>query len=97
MTCPRSTVLIGGNTDLLILLCYHNNSQSPFSVYLKTKPKNDSDKLQIWNIKCTQEKLGIEICRSILVLHTMLGCFWGVTERYGIKKMAFDNNFTTAI
>ena len=49
------------------------------------------------NIKCTQEKLGIEICRSILVLHAILGCFWEVRERYGIKKMASDNNFATAI
>ena len=71
MPCPRSTVLIGDDTDLLILLCYQNNLQSPFNVYLKTKPKNDSNKLRIWNIKCTQEKLGTEICRSILILHTL--------------------------
>ena len=35
----RSTVVIGDDTDLLILLCYHNDLQSPFSVYLKPQPQ----------------------------------------------------------
>ena len=89
----RSTVVFGDDTDLLILLCYHNDLQSPFSVYLK---------LRIWNIKRTQEKLGICICRNILVLHAILGC--DTTSRIftsgkgmALKKMASDNNFTRAI
>ena len=89
----RSTVVFGDDTDLLILLCYHNDLQSPFSVYLK---------LRIWNIKRTQEKLGIGICRNILVLHAILGC--DTTSRIftsgkgmALKKMVSDNNFTRAI
>ena len=70
----RSTVVIGDDIDLLILLCYHNDLQSPFSVNLKPQPKKESNKLRIWNIKCTQEKLGIDICRNILVVHAILGC-----------------------
>ena len=30
--------MIEDDTDLLILLCYHNDLQSPFSVYLKPQP-----------------------------------------------------------
>ena len=89
----RSTVAIGDGTDLLILLCYHNDLQSRFSIYLK---------LRIWNIKRTQEKLGIGICRNILVLHAILGC--DTTSRIftsgkgmALKKMVSDNNFTRAI
>ena len=87
----RSTVVFGDDTDLLILLCYHNDLQSPFSVYLR-----------IWNVKRTQEKLGIGICRNILVLHAILGC--DTTSRIftsgkgmALKRMASDDNFTRAI
>ena len=90
----RTTVLIGDDTDLLILLCVTIIVNLHSVVYLKTEPQNDSSKLRIWNINWTQTKLGIEIC-SILVLHAILGCFWEVRERYGIKKMASDNNFAT--
>ena len=59
LECAHSsnTVVIGDDTDLLVLLCYHNNVQSPFSVYLKSEQKKDSSKFRIWNIKCTQEKI----------------------------------------
>ena len=81
----RSTVVIGDDTDLLILLCYHNDLQSPFIVYLKLQPQKDSNKLRIWNIKRTQEKLGIDICRNILVPHAILGC--DTTSRiFGLGK-----------
>ena len=41
LDCAQSsnTVVIGDDTDLLVLLCYHNNVQSPCSVYLKSEPK----------------------------------------------------------
>ena len=89
----RSTVVFGDYTDLLILLCYHNDLQSPFNVYLK---------LRIWNIKRTQEKLGIGICRNILVLHAILGCdttsmIFTSGKGMALKKMVSDNNFTRAI
>ena len=47
-------------------------------------------------------KIGIDICRNILVLHAILGCdttsrIFGLGKGMVLKKMAFDNNFTTAI
>ena len=97
-----STVVIGDDTDLLILLCYHNDLQSPFSVYLKPQPPKYSNNLRIWNIKCTQKKLGIDICRNILVLHAILGCdttsrLFGLGKGMALKEMASDNNFARAI
>ena len=106
LECGQSsnTVVIGDDTDLLVLLCYHNNVQSPFSVYryLKSDSKKDSNKFRIWNIKCTQENIGIDICRNILVLHAILGCdttsrILGLGKGMVLKKMASDNNFTTII
>ena len=94
--------MIGDDTDLLVLLCYHNNVQSPFSVYLKSEPKKDGKKFRIWNIKCTQEKIGIDMCRNILVLHAILACdttsrILGLGKGMVLKKMASGNNFTTAV
>ena len=90
----RRTVVIGDDTDLLILLCYHNDLQSPFSsfnVYLKPQPQKDSNKLRIWNIKHTQEKSGIDICRNIPVPHAILGCdttsrIWGLGKGMALKR-----------
>ena len=87
LECAQSsnTVVIGDDTDLFVPLCYHNNVQSPFSVCLKSEPRKDSNKFRIWNIKCTQEKIGIDVCRNILVLHTILGC--DTTSRiFGLGK-----------
>ena len=41
LECAQSsnTVVIGDDIDLLVLLCYHNNVQSPFGVYLKSEPQ----------------------------------------------------------
>ena len=61
----RNTVVIGDDTDLLVLLCYHNNFQSPFSVYLKSEPKIDSNKFRIGTsnaLKKKKELTYVEIC-----------------------------------
>ena len=53
LECPqsRSTIVIGDDTDLFDLLCYHNNLESPFSVYLNPHPpkkrKKEGNKLRI--------------------------------------------------
>lgn len=68
------TILIGDDTDLLVLLCYDISLQSPFDVYFKPQSRKKNSKATIWNIKCTKVKLGSDICDNILVLHALLGC-----------------------
>ena len=67
------TVLVGDDTDLHVLLCYHAclESHNIFSKKAIMKPR-------VWNITAVKEKLGFEICNNILFLHAILG-HW---ERY---------------
>ena len=72
----QTTVPIGNDTDLLIL-----------PLYLTPKPKSNSLKRRVWNIKKLQAEIGTEICNNILFIHTVLGC--DTTSRvHGIGKDA---------
>ena len=76
LECVQSSyILVIDDTYLLILLCHHNNLQSQCSIYLKSEPKKDSNKLRIWNIKYTPEKLGIDI---YMWKYTSATCYHGM-------------------
>ena len=80
----NNTVLVGDDTDLIVLLCYHANLES-HDLFFCPEPKKNTKKLRIWNIKATKEKLGPDICNNILFIHAFLGC--DTTSRlYGIGK-----------
>ena len=66
-------MLVGDDTDLLVLLCYHACLE-PHNIFLKPEPKKATMKPRVWNITAVKEKLGFEICNNILFLHTILGC-----------------------
>jgi len=69
----QDTVLIGDDTDLLVLLCYHANLKSHELIFAP-EPKKGAKKRRIWHIKQVKQSLGPAICRNILLLHAMLGC-----------------------
>ena len=50
------TVLIGEDTDLLVLLLYHAKCQHKKIFFMPESKK--SSKVRIWNIKESKEKLG---------------------------------------
>ncbi len=53
-----NTVLVGDDTDLLILLCYHAPLDSSHEIYFKPEAKAGINKLpQCWNIKNTKKNL----------------------------------------
>ena len=83
----QDTVLIGDDTDLLVLLLYH----CPLNVrqiFLKPEPKLNSLKApKVWDIKETKQSLGLDICNHILFIHALLGCD-SVSRVHGIGKGA---------
>ena len=84
------TVLVGDDTDLLVLLLYHAELQS-FDLYFAPEPKKNS-KCRTWDIKKVKAKLGSLICSHILFLHAMLGC--DTTSRlYNIGKATILKKF----
>ena len=79
----RNTVLVGDDTDLLVLLCFYTRSDS-FDLYFKPEPKANSRR-RVWNMKKVKEQLGDDVCHDLLFLHAILGC--DTTSRvHGIGK-----------
>ena len=87
-----NTVLVGDDTDLIVLLCYHAKLES-HDLFFCPEPKKNTKKLRIWNIKATKEKLSQDICSNILFIHAFLGCDT-TSCLYGIGKGMSLSKFT---
>ena len=86
------TVLIGEDTDLLVLLLYHANLQN-HDLFFTSDAKGGS-KSRVWNIKKAKNSLGSYTCQHILFLHAILGC--DTTSRlFGIGKGSVLKKFKT--
>ena len=69
------TVIVGDDTDLLILLFYHAIRDDCHDIFFKPERKMGSKKLpKYWNIKLTKAALGNHVCENILFIHAFLGC-----------------------
>ena len=91
------TVLVGEDTDLLILLCYHANLQS-CDILFKPEPKKSTKRPRVWSIKSVKKQLGPEVCNNILFLHAILGCdttsqLYGIGKGNSLKKFNQVNTF----
>lgn len=87
----NNTVLIGDDTDLLVLLCYHASLDS-HDLFFCSESRKNTKKPCTWNIKATKQLLGPDICKHILFLHAVLGC--DTTSRpHGIGKGASLKKF----
>ena len=90
----KTTVLVGGDTDLLILLLFHANPDTR-DLFFIPEPKSNYFRRRIWNIKKMQEQLGREVCDNILFVHAFLGC--DTTSRiHGIGKGKLFKMFETS-
>ena len=90
-----NTVLVGDDTDLLILLCYHASLDS-HSIFFRPEPKKTTKNPRVWDIQVVMEQLGPEVCSHILFLHAVLGC--DTTSRlYGIGKGTSLKKFKSSI
>lgn len=81
-----NTVLIGDDTDLLVLLMYHGELDAQ-DLFFSPKLRQRDKSRKIWDIKKTKAALGRDICLRILFVHAFLGC--DTTSRvHGIGKGA---------
>ena len=92
-----NTALVGDDTDLLTLLCYHATLDS-HNIFFRPEPKKNSKKPRVWNIKAVKEQLGPEICSNILFLHAVLGCdttshLYGIGKGTSLKKFKSSRHF----
>ena len=88
------TVLVGDDTDLLVLLCYHASLDS-HSIFFRPEPKKNTKNPGVWDIKAVREQLGPEICACILILHAIVGCDT-TSHLYSIGKGTSLNKFISS-
>ena len=94
----KNTVLIGDDTDLLVLLC-SQASETSFDIYFRPQPKLNSKKTpRCWNIKLVQAALGKDICDNLLFAHAILGCdttsrLFGIGKPVALKKLKSSEHF----
>ncbi|KAG1663714.1 ERO1-like protein beta [Nymphon striatum] len=92
------TILVGDDTDLLVLLCYHVKDDSD-NIFFRPEPKAGTKKSpRCWDIKALQRILGRNVCNYLLLAHAMLGCdttsrVFGFGKGVAIKHMRNDTDF----
>ena len=79
-----TTVLVGEDTDLLVLLCHHAEMNAN-ELFFKPESKQRSKTRKTWNIKRTKTSLGANVCANILFVHAILGCDT-ISRIHGIGK-----------
>ena len=67
------TVLVGDDTDLLVLPCSHMKVDGN-DLYFRPEPKANSRESRVWNMLKVKAELGPAVCRNVLCLHAILGC-----------------------
>ena len=88
-----TTVLVGDDTDL-VLLCRHADT-SARDLFLIPQPNQKSTTRKIWDIKKMKAVLGPETCAYILFVHAILGCdttsgIHGIGKGSALKKIMKD-------
>ena len=96
MSCE--TTLVGDDTDLLVLLCFHVNEDS-CEVFFKPEVRSGTKKSpRCWNIKYVQRVLGREVCNNMLFAHAILGCdttsrVFSMGKGLALKHIRTDKHF----
>ena len=85
------SVLVGDDTDLLILLCYHD-------IFFRPEPKKTTKIHRVWNIQIIKEQLGADVSNHTLFLHAVLGCdttsrLYGIGKGSSLRKFKTSNHF----
>ena len=91
------TVLVGDDTDLLVLLCYYATLDS-YCLFFRPEPKKNTKNPRIWNIQAVKQQLGSDACNHILFLHAILGCdttsrIHGIGKGNALKKFREGSRF----
>lgn len=93
-TCD--TILTGDDTDLMILLCHHANSNHK-KIFFHPEPKSGQNE-RYMDIHQAQSVVGDELCQSILFAHAILGCdttsrVFGFGKAVGLKLLQKNKTF----
>ena len=65
--------MVGDDTELLVLLCYHCEFSSQY-VFFQPEPKANTAKHRVWDLRKTKTVLGVKVIQIIIFVHAILGC-----------------------
>ncbi len=90
-------MLVGDDTDLLVLLIYHTCLESGNLIF-RPEPKKTIKNPRVWNIQAVKHQLGEELCNNILFLHAIRGCnttsrLHGIGKGNALKKFREGRHF----
>ena len=85
----RNTVLVGDNTDLLVLLCFYTRPDG-YDLYFILEPKANSRR-RVWNMKKVKEQLGDDVSHNMLFLHAI--SFFETGKAAALKKYFHSSYF----
>ena len=93
----KETVLIGNDTDLLVLLL-HLAEMDAHEVFLKSEPKKSAQQNKIWCVRQYKQLLGPDVCDHILFIHAIFGCdvtsrLFGLGKGLAVKRIKSDFQF----
>ena len=96
-TETNDTVIIGEDTDLLVLMCYHYDTHKHNLFFVSGTSKCTRKIVKRWDIKKTKVLLGDNICRMLPFLHSVTGCdttsrMFGVGKGVALKKLINDGH-----
>ena len=82
-----AAVLVGDDTNLLVLLLHHAGHQNR-KIFFAPEPKKNS-KSCIWDMGEIQRRLVSYVCRQLLFTHAMLGYYLNAAwcrEGFAVEK-----------
>ena len=83
----NTTILIGEDTDLLVLLLYHYCTLVSSQIQFKSDSRSAGKDAKLWDIGKARSSLGDMLCKYLPLLHALTGC--DTTSRiFGIGKPA---------
>ncbi len=93
------TVVVGEDTELLILLLYHADMDGN-ELYFRPELKQNAKSIRVWNIKTSNEKLGSRIHSQLLFIHAIAGCdttsrLYGIGKPASLSKIQCSDDFAT--
>ena len=94
----HNSVLVGDDTDLLVLVMLYHGEMDANDLFFIPQPKQHSKTRRVWNIKKTKSALGLDVCSGILYMHALLGCdttsrVHGIGKGVAVKKFQKNDLF----
>lgn len=92
------TILVGDDTDLLVLLCFHGKSTTS-NLYFRPEPKHGAKhQPKCWSIALLRRTVGPDIYNNVLFMHAILGCdttsgIYGIGKRAALKLLSSSAPF----